>query len=552
MTEQKLSPVERRRSLLERLQRDIFDLLVIGGGITGAGVARDAALRGLTVALLEKGDFGSGTSSRSSRMVHGGLRYLRHGQVRLVREALQERASLLQLAPHLVRPQPFLLPVHGGFVEGRATLKLGLTAYDAMGGKRAVPGHRWLSREALLREAPGLGHEGLRGGFRYYDCLTPDARLTLTTVRGAEAAGAVALNYTSAIEIRRRERHTDVRFQDRLAGDGGIARARQVIVAAGPWTDAVREGEPAILRPTKGIHAVLKPGRLPVASVVILQARDGRMLFAVPWAGTTYLGTTDTDYPGDPDAATADASDIDYLLTAANDAFPDATLRPVDIMSTWAGVRPLVAEEGQGAPSDVSRDYEIVRGPEDVLAIAGGKLTTYRAMAEAIVDRALKEAGGAVPPCRTAQTPLPGAPTGRWEPYVARAAASAAERYGIPLETAERLVRRYGNEHESVFARAGADRSLLESLPNADILEAEVAYTVEQEAALTLEDVMIRRTDLMLFEPGHGMEAAPRIAAIMAERLEWTQAEADQQVRSYRQAVARMLAGVEEAARTHG
>lgn len=548
MTEDCPPPLPRRRLLLARLQQETFDLLVIGGGITGAGVARDAALRGLSVALLEKGDFGSGTSSRSSRMVHGGLRYLRHGQVRLVREALQERALLLRLAPHLVQPQPFLLPVHGGFVEGRATLKLGLTAYDAMGGKRAVPGHRWLSRDALLREAPGLQTEGLRGGFRYYDCITPDARLTLATVRGAQAAGALALNYVAATEIRRRPGHTQVRFEDRLSTDGGVACARRVIVAAGPWTDEVRRGEPAILRPTKGIHAVLTPGRLPVASVVVHQARDGRMLFAVPWNGATYVGTTDTDYRGDPDAVAADASDIHYLLTAANDAFPNAHLTPSDVMSTWAGVRPLVAEEGQGAPSDVSRDYEIVRGPEDVLAIAGGKLTTYRAMAEAVVDRAIREAGGTPPPCRTAQTPLPGSTTGSWESYVVRAAA-AAERFGVSPETAGRLARRYGTEHVTVLARLASDPALSTPLPNTEVLSAEVAHAVEEEAALTLEDVMRRRTDLMLFDPKHGQDAVPCVVSLMAERLGWTAAEAEQQARSYYQAVERMQSGVEAAAK---
>lgn len=541
-----------RPAALQRLQQETSDILVIGGGVTGAGIARDAALRGLSVALLEKGDFGSGTSSRSSRMVHGGLRYLRHGQVRLVREALRERAVLLALAPHLVRPQPFLLPVHGGLMEGRAVLKMGLTAYDAMGGKKAVPGHRWLSRDALLREAPGLQAEGLRGGFRYYDCLTPDARLALATIRGARAAGALPVNYVAAIEIARRAGHTEVRFEDALGGDGGTARARAVIVAAGPWTDAVRRPEAPILRPTKGIHAVLRPGRLPVQSVVIHTARDHRMLFAVPWDGTTYLGTTDTDYRESPDEVVANAGDVAYLLAAANDAFPGANLAPADVMSTWAGVRPLVAEEGQGAPSDVSRDYEIVRGPADAWAIAGGKLTTYRAMAQGILDRLLKDSSGSAGPCRAEETPLPGGDTGRWETYVRRAAPAAAERFELSAERAERLVRRYGTEHEALLAAAEGEPALLEPVPGSSVLGAEIAWAVDAEEARTLDDVMVRRTDLALFQPDNGLAAAPAVAAIMARRLDWSEAEAGRQVALHRQTVERMLAGARAAAEVDG
>jgi glycerol-3-phosphate dehydrogenase len=538
--------VRTRADALARFQADTFDIAIIGGGITGAGIARDAAQRGLAVALLEKGDFASGTSSKSSRMVHGGLRYLRQRHVHLVRESLVERGILLRLAPHLVHPMPYLLPVYEGGTNKRLVLRAGLTAYDFLAGRRRLQRHRSLSRETLERTEPTVRTDGLQGGFRYFDCLVNDARLTLTTVRSAARSHAAVASYVEATDILTEGgRVTGVHFADRLDGATGTLRAHVVVAAAGPWTDQIRAlaGASPILRPTKGIHLVVRHERLPLSNAVAFAFGD-RMLFAVPFREYTYIGTTDTDYPGDPGQVRADADDVTYTIEAANSAFT-VDLSPDDVLSTWAGVRPLVYEEG--TPSDVGRDYEIQPGPEGFITIAGGKLTTYRAMAEDLVDRVLQQEagrlGGARPPCRTASTTLPGGDLDRFERYRDATAAALEESWDISRQAAYHLAGSYGTEYLKVLAYARRDPDLLRPLaPEVPVLAAEAIYAVEQEMALTLEDFMARRTELMLFEPQHGLEAAGQAAALMGEALGWGRRQRQEQVERYRQAVAAMTA----------
>ena len=535
-----------RAEALARFQADTFDIAIIGGGITGAGIARDAAQRGLAVALLEKGDFASGTSSKSSRMAHGGLRYLAKRHVHLVRESLVERGVLLRLAPHLVHPLPYILPVYEGGPNKRFVLRAGLTAYDLLAGRRRLQRHRGLSRQALERTEPTVRTDGLQGGFRYFDCVVNDARLTLATVRSAARDHAAVASYTEATDVLSEGgRVTGVHFTDRLSGTTGTLRAHVVVAAAGPWTDQVRAlaGAQRILRPTKGIHVVVGHARLPLSNAVAFAFGD-RMMFAVPYGDYTYIGTTDTDYPGDPGQARAETDDVAYVTEATNSAFT-VGLSPDDVLSTWAGVRPLVYEEG--TPSDVGRDYEIQVGPEGFITIAGGKLTTYRAMAEDLVDTVVRQEarrlGGARPPCRTASTTLPGGDLDRFERYRQAAAAALEESWGLSRQAALHLPDTYGTEYLKVLAYARHSPDLLQPLaPDVPVLAAEAIYAVEEEMALTLEDFMARRTELMLFEPQHGLEAAGRAADLMGEALGWDRHQRNEEMERYRQAVAAMTA----------
>jgi glycerol-3-phosphate dehydrogenase len=546
-----------RASYLDRVQRQTFDLVIIGGGITGAGIARDASMRGLSVALLEKGDFASGTSSRSSKMIHGGLRYLRHLQIRLVKESLREREVLLKIAPHLVHPFPYILPVYEGGPNSRLQLKVGLVAYDLLAGSRRVEHHTMLSADEVLRMEPTLRRDRLRGGFRYFDCLVDDARLTLATIRSAASHGAAVISYAEVTDLERDEdRVTGVRFRDRLNGRTGAIGARVVVNATGPWTDELRAkvDGPPMLRPTKGIHLTLPHSSLPLSSIVAFPAIDERLMFAVPLGDCTYVGTTDTDYTASPDQAKADAADVEYLLDSLKATFQELQVSPSDVTSTWAGVRPLVSEEG--APSDLPRDYEIQFEPPGLVSITGGKLTTYRAMAEELVDlvvqREGKHFGWSAVPCRTAESPLPGGHLSGFERFAEATASALEQSWGLPRPAAERLLRTYGTDYVKVLGYALPDRRLLRPLlPDGSVLRAEAVYATAEEMALTLEDFMTRRTDLMLFDHNHGLNAASEAARLMARVLGWNWRQRRQQVQRYREAVAAMTtfaAAVEEPA----
>ena len=537
-----------RATYLDRIQRQTLDLLVIGGGITGAGIARDAAMRGLSVALLEKGDFGSGTSSRSSKMIHGGLRYLKTLQIRLVRESLREREALLKIAPHLVYPFPYLYPVYAGGPDSRLRLKVGLTAYDLLASSRRVEHHRMLSTDELLKLEPALRRNGLQGGVRYFDCLVDDGRLTLATIRSAARHGAAVVSYAEVTDLTRdQDRVTGVRFRDRLGDVTGVVGGQVVVNVTGPWTDELRAkgGAAPILRPTKGIHLTLRRSALPLSAVVAFSAIDDRMIFAVPLGNCTYVGTTDTDYTVSPDQVKADAADVQYLLDSVNATFEGVQASPSDVVSTWAGVRPLVFEEG--APSDVPRDYEIQVEPPGLVTIAGGKLTTYRAMAEDLLGRVLAEDGkrfGWSPaPCRTAETPLPGGDLDGFERFAEATASALEETWSLSRPAAERLVRTYGTEYVRVLGYGLPDRRLLRPLiPDGSVLRVEAIYAAAEEMALTLEDFMARRTDLMLFDHNHGLNAASEAAHLMGRVLGWNRQQRREQVQRYQEAVAAMTA----------
>ncbi|HLG04987.1 MAG TPA: glycerol-3-phosphate dehydrogenase/oxidase, partial [Gemmatimonadales bacterium] len=385
------------RATLQDLGNGRHDILVIGGGITGAGIARDAALRGLSVALVDAGDFGSGTSSRSSRLIHGGLRYLEQRRFRLVSESLRERSLLQRLAPHLVRPIEFILPFFRGDRVPGWKIRLGLRLYDLLAGTGNVRRHDNLGKRALRELEPLMRERGLTGGARYFDAQCDDARLTVAVMRAAASAGARVANYVRAVRLLEEEgRIVGAALRDELTGATGEATARLVINATGPWTDAVRRLEdPAakpILRLTKGSHVQVPQARIGHRHAILFASPiDRRPLFILPWGDWTYLGTTDVETDESPDAALPSEEEVIYLLRSANFLYPEAHLGTEDVVATWSGLRPLLAAEPGTPVTKVSREHRIVRGPGGMLTIAGGKLTTFRRMAEEVVNRATRE-----------------------------------------------------------------------------------------------------------------------------------------------------------------
>lgn len=512
-----------RRSAIDQLSRTHFDILVIGGGITGAGVARDAALRGLSVALVERADFASGTSSRSSRLVHGGVRYLEHGHLRLVFEASHERQLLLRLAPHLVRPLAFTWPVYRGARIPRWKLSAGLFLYDLLARFRNVGRHERLSAAAVRAREPALRADGLTGGARYWDAATDDARLTLANVLGAADAGAVAVNHCAAHAlVHHGGRVAGAVVRDRFTGEELTVRADVVVNAAGPWVDEISAldrptGRPTV-RGTKGVHLLVPRERVGNdGAVTLLAARDGRVLFVLPAGRLTLVGTTDTRTAMHPEEVRATAEDVHYLLEAVNSFFPTAMLGPSDVVSAWAGLRPLVAQ-GQrddgaaDAPAAVSREHAVGWSATGLLTVSGGKLTTYRSMAEEVVDAAVSRLRRRARASRTAHAHLPGGELGSVEGEVARCAEVTGD-----AEVAEWLVRAHGTRWRRVWSLAGEDPALRERLaPGHPYIAAEVVHAARRELACTVGDVLLRRTHLAFETRDHARTAAPRVATLLA------------------------------------
>ena len=530
---------------LSRMQREEFDLAVIGGGVTGAAIARDAALRGMKVALIEKGDFASGTSSKSSKMIHGGLRYLKQLDIGLVKESLSEREKLLHLAPHLVHAFPYLIPVYSGWKE-RLEHQIGLFGYDLLAGSSSLPRHRDLSREKTLEEEPLLRKDDLSGGFLYYDCLVNDARLTLALIKSAHEHGALVANYAQAIGLNTdNESWREVRFREVITGREAIMRARVIVSAVGPWTGEFFKlhrlsGPP--MRPTKGVHLVFPGERLQVNKILVLPAGDRRFIFVVPLGQFAYVGTTDTDYTGSLDNILVESDDVSYLLDTLNNFFPSLNLGPEDIVSTWAGLRPLIMEEGD--PSKISRDYYIALYDQGIAVIAGGKLTTHRTMAESIIDKVVEKYDRFLPgdfrPCTTAEVPLTGGEMNDFPSYLKAQSLGLEGRWGLSATEVEHLIHSYGRNHMQILALGFYDPKLLRALvPNCRVLRAQVIYGVEDEMALTLEDFMSRRTDLLHFN-GEG-ELEKVVAKLMAKALGWSRARRRDEIKRYRQRVKEMF-----------
>jgi glycerol-3-phosphate dehydrogenase len=518
-----------RDDMLRRLRHEQFDVLVIGGGITGAGVALDAASRGLRVALVERHDFASGTSSRSSKLVHGGLRYLDQHEFRLVYEGLAERQRILENAPHLVRVLPFLVPVltSGGRVDRRLAPVLGsaLWMYDLTGGLRIGKIHRKVSVDDALEQFPTLDRERLTGAYVYYDAQADDARLTLTIARTAAEHGAVVVNYAELVGF---ERDASRVVGARVRGDGGefTVGARVVVNAAGVWADDVRsldEGvSPESIRPAKGVHITL-PWHLfrNTIAAIAPSAHDDRPVFVIPWEEHTYIGTTDTDYDGPLDDPRCTDADARYLLDAVNGVMSTSVTLD-DIVGAWAGLRPLLASTDHERTADLSRRHSVYTSESGVVTVTGGKLTTYRRMAADAVDTAARVLGDEIPRSPTKRLRLFGSE-------------------GVQRDDADNdhLVGRFGTEAERVREIARSDPALGEPLvPGLPYLRAEAVYAARHEMAVTLDDVLTRRTRARVLARDASADAAGSVADLIAPELGWTDGERDAAVCSYRASVA--------------
>jgi glycerol-3-phosphate dehydrogenase len=546
-----------RHEMWEKLGGTV-DVLVVGGGITGAGIARDAARRGLSVALVEMRDLAFGTSSRSSKLVHGGLRYLEMGELSLVFEAVSERRILMDIAPHIVNPLGFLFPVFKTSRRSRWFINAGMWVYDGLSLFRSPKLHKNLDAAGVAHEEPSLTQEGLTGAPLYYDCSTDDARLTLETALDAAKAGATIATWAKVVSFTKDDngRVKGAVVEDAFGGGLKQITARTVVNATGPWTDKIlamsRPSTSHLLRPTKGVHIVVDAAKLPLNNAVVcLHPKDGRLLFAIPWGDRTYIGTTDTDYTGDPADVAASGADVRYLIDACAAYFPKNPLGPRDVISTWAGLRPLIApQESPGGVSEsaVSREHSILVGQDGLITIAGGKLTTYRRMAAEVVDTAVKllrlsnQLPKSVTDARTDQEPLPGAVGWPADDNPTALASQVIEASGgrLAADTADYLTNRYGalaiDIARSVAQNADLGARLVEGRP--EIL-AQVDWAVHRELAATAADIFVRRTQLYFRDHDQGLAALPAVVARMATLLDWSDERRQHETADYNDEVAR-------------
>ena len=531
-----LSPAA-RADAITRMAGDELDILVVGGGIVGAGSALDAVTRGLSTGIVEARDWASGTSSRSSKLIHGGLRYLEMLDFGLVREALTERGLLLdRIAPHLVKPVPFLYPLqHWGWE--RAYAGAGIALYDTMaytsGTARGLKHHRHLSRRRALREAPCLRKDALTGAIQYWDAQMDDARYAVTVVRTAASFGALAANRVEVTGfLRQGERVTGVTATDLETGDSFEVRAKQVINATGVWTDdtqafADTRGQFHV-RASKGIHLVVPRDRLPSSTGLILRTEKS-VLFVIPWGRHWIIGTTDTDWSLAKEHPAASSRDIDYLLEHVNSVL-NSPLTREDVEGVYAGLRPLLSGESEST-SKLSREHVVGHPVPGLVVVAGGKYTTYRVMAADAIDEAARMMDARVPPSCTAEVPLTGADgyQALWNQRRALAATS-----GVHVARVEHLLNRYGSCVHELLDTIRSDPSLAAPLPGADdYLAAEARYAVTHEGARHVDDVLTRRTRISIEAWDRGVSAAPVVAGLMAEVLGWGEEEKKREIELY-------------------
>ncbi len=544
-----LSPAARAQALANFASADL-DVLVVGGGVVGAGAAMDAATRGLRTAIVEARDWASGTSSRSSKLIHGGLRYLEMLDFGLVRESLHERSLLLnRIAPHLVHPVPFLYPLTHRVWE-RCYVGAGVLLYDALAAtareRQRVPHHRHLTRRAALAEAPCLRSDRLTGAVQYWDAQVDDARFTATLVRTAVSFGALAASRCRVTEfLRSGNAVVGARLLDTETGGTVDVRARQVINATGVWTgDLPAPGPDANalrVRASKGVHVVVSRERLRSATGIITRTEQS-VLFVIPWRRHWIIGTTDTDWDLDKNHPVASARDIDYLLDHVN-AILSEPLRRDDVVGVYAGLRPLLAADAD-TTAKLSREHTVSRVAPGLVVVAGGKFTTYRVMAAQAVDEAVRELGRAVPPSCTDRIPLVGA-SGFLALWNRRHELAAERRMG--LARLEHLLNRYGDTVDQVLELAQAEPALGQTLPGSDeYLRAEAVHAVTHEGARHLDDVLTRRTRLSIQSRDRGTSAAPVVAEAIAPHLGWSKSDVARELRRYRAQVAAELRSQEE------
>jgi glycerol-3-phosphate dehydrogenase len=535
-----------------------FDAIIIGAGINGAGIARDAALRGLRVLLMDKGDIAAGTSSWSTRLIHGGLRYLEYGELCLVRESLRERELLLNHAPHLVRPLPMLIPIYAQASRGPLTIRAGMLAYDLLLFGKSLDHHRMLSREETLRRAPSLSASGLRGAALYYDAQVEYAeRLVVENALDARSHGALIRTYARVDRFIMDEGSVrGVEFTDLLEGSGGhIARAPLTVNVAGPWVDqliqdALARRAPRLIGGTKGSHLVVERFKgAPACALYLEAASDGRPFFIIPWNGGYLIGTTDLRYEGDLDRVEASDEEIDYLLRETNRVIPNAHLTLASILYTYSGVRPLAFDEGTQEKGITRRHFIHDHAPDvrGLLSIVGGKLTTYRHLSEQASDLIFRKLDRKSPACQTARQPLPGAATNDFAAF----SDEFKKKSHLPLSVNERLLRIYGTRAALVLEIAvEGDELLTKSFsPSTGAIGAEILFAFRHEMARTLSDCLMRRTMVGL-GPAMGLCGDDERAAVIAQKyLGWSSNYAEREVAAYREYVKRFHPRCEMSAR---
>ncbi|WP_036708076.1 FAD-dependent oxidoreductase [Paenibacillus pinihumi] len=526
---------EKRLETLKAMASEELDVLVIGGGITGAGIILDAQTRGMKAGLVEMQDFAAGTSSRSTKLVHGGLRYLKQFEIKMVAEVGKEREVVYENGPHVTIPEWMLFPFYKGGTFGAFTTSIGLRLYDYLAGVKKSERRKMLGPDETARREPLLKRGGLKGGGYYVEYRTDDARLTIEVMKKAVEHGAKAVNYAKAEDFHYEGcKLTAVLVSDRISGESFLIRARKIVNATGPWVDLMREKDRSkkgkMLRLTKGIHLVFDGNRFPLHQAIYFDTPDGRMVFAIPRDGKTYVGTTDTDYSAD--RANPRMTDVDrnYVLEAANYMFPELKLTAADVESSWAGLRPLIYQEGK-SPSEISRRDEILHSESGLFTIAGGKLTGYRKMAEHVTDMLQQEleaeGAGTYQGCLTKKLPLSGGEVGGsagFAPFLQQQIA-AGMKLGLTGQTAELLTRRYGANISKVYQLI-ADRSgEAESYGMPAGLYAALRYGIEQEMVLKPADFFVRRTGALFFDIKQVKLHKEQAIQFLADKLHYTAAE---------------------------
>ncbi|MCE4988614.1 glycerol-3-phosphate dehydrogenase/oxidase [Staphylococcus haemolyticus] len=547
-----------REVIKKNLQNEEYDVVIIGGGITGAGIALDASQRGMKVALVEMQDFAQGTSSRSTKLVHGGLRYLKQAQIKVVAETGKERAIVYENGPHVTTPEWMLLPMHKGGTFGKFTTNLGLTAYDRLAGVKKYERKKMLSKKQTLNKEPLVKKDGLKGGGYYVEYRTDDARLTIEVMKRAEENAAEILNHTKSTDFiyDSKSKVRGIEVQDLLTGEMYEINAKKVINAAGPWVDEVRKKDYTRnnkqLRLTKGVHVVIDQSKFPLRQAVYFDTeKDGRMIFAIPREGKAYVGTTDTFYDNDKTKPLTTQEDRDYLIDAINYMFPDVNVKDEDIESTWAGVRPLILEDGKD-PSEISRKDEIWEGKSGLLTIAGGKLTGYRHMALEIVDllakRLKQEYKLTFAECKTKHTPISGGDVGgsaNFESFVKRKV-EEGKAIGLQADVAKRLASKYGSNVDKLFniAQIAQDKDL--NLPLE--LYVELVYSVQNEMVFKPTDFLIRRSGKLYFNINEVKQYKDAVVEELAKLLNYTQSQQNEFTKEINIAIEEATRGNEQLA----
>lgn len=522
-----------RETIERNLQEEKFDLVIVGGGITGAGIALDATSRGMSVALVEMGDFASGTSSRSTKLVHGGLRYLQQFEIKEVADLGKERAIVYENGPHVTTPEWMMLPFHKGGNMGKTTASFGIRLYDYLAGVKKNERRKILSAKETLAKNPFVKKDGLKGSGYYVEYRTDDARLTIEVMKKAVELGANAINYTKAEHFLYDDNKqvVGVTVTDRLSGKAYDIKGHRVINAAGPWVDKVRKLDYATnnkhLRLTKGIHLVIDKQKFPMEQAVYFDTPDGRMVFAIPRDKKVYVGTTDTVYDEAVINPKALESDHNYVIKAINYMFPDVHITEKDIESSWAGVRPLIYEEGKD-PSEISRKDEVWFSESGLITMAGGKLTGYRKMAEKLLDDVskslAKETGKKYKPVQTKHLPISGGDIGGseyLEAFLSKKAKEGNNRFGWTLEEGREMAKRFGSNIDQLFTYAQEHKDQNETtLPNS--LYAELRYSIQHEAVTTPIDFLLRRTGYLLFDMPYLLEWKDAVVDEMAKQFHWS------------------------------